>query len=143
LDAAAEKGMDLVEVSPNAEPPVCKIIDYGKYKYEKSKKKKEASKKQNNAKLKEMKFHPKTDTHDYNFKMKNVRKFLMKGDRVKVSVVFRGREIVHKDIGKDLLDRVHEDLSDIAQSEILCNMEGRAMVSSYIPDKVKLKALSE
>jgi translation initiation factor IF-3 len=131
LDAAAEKGMDLVEVSPNAEPPVCKIIDYGKYK------------KQNNAKLKEMKFHPKTDTHDYNFKMKNVRKFLMKGDRVKVSVVFRGREIVHKDIGKDLLDRVHEDLSDIAQSEILCNMEGRAMVSSYIPDKVKLKALSE
>ena len=90
--------------------------------------------------LKEIKFHPKTDTHDYEFKMKNVRKFLLKGDRVKVTVVFRGREIVYKDFGKKLLEKVSENLTDIANCEIEYKMEGRNMISSFIPDKVKIIA---
>lgn len=143
LDMAAEQGLDLVEVSPSAVPPVCKIIDYGKYKYESAKKKKENSKNQHSARLKEIRLHPKTDTHDYNFKMKNARKFLLNGDRVKISVVFRGREITHKELGKELLDRVHLDLITIAQGESLFSMEGKSMVSSYIPDKIKIMAVNK
>ncbi len=143
LARAEEAGVDLVEVAPKAEPPVCRIMDYGKFKYEKAKKEKEAKKKQHVMHLKEIKFHPKTDTHDYNFKMKNVRKFLLKGDRVKVTVVFRGREIVYKDFGKKLLERINDDLIDIANCEIEYKMEGRNMISSYIPDKAKVKAYSK
>jgi len=139
LDKAIEAGYDLVEISPKAEPPVCKIMDYGKFKYEKAKKEKEAKKKQHIMHLKEIKFHPKTELHDYNFKLDHLRKFLLKGDRIKVTVVFRGREIVYTAFGKELLERIHNDLSDIATAEIQYKMEGKNMVSNYIPDKAKIK----
>ena len=138
-ERALSAGYDLVEVAPKAEPPVCKIMDYGKYKYEKAKKEKEAKKKQHVMHLKEIKFHPKTDTHDYNFKLEHMRKFLLKGDRVKATVVFRGREIVYKDFGKKLLDRIDEELADIATGELRYKMEGRNMISAYVPDKIKIQ----
>ncbi|MFP4417530.1 MAG: translation initiation factor IF-3 [Chitinivibrionales bacterium] len=136
---ATEAGLDLVEVAPNATPPVCRIMDYGKYKYEKSKKAKEAKKKQHTVHLKEIKFHPKTEEHDYSFKMDHARKFLLKGDRVKATVVFRGREITHIDFGRKILERFNEDISDIATSEQLYRMEGRNMISIYLPDKAKIR----
>jgi translation initiation factor IF-3 len=142
-ERALNAGYDLVEVAPKAEPPVCKIMDYGKYKYEKAKKEKEAKKKQHVMHLKEIKFHPKTDTHDYNFKLDHIRKFLLKGDRVKATVVFRGREIVYKDFGKALLDRIDEDLENIATCEMKYKMEGRNMISTYVPDKIKIKAYTK
>ena len=140
VEKAIEAGYDLVEVSPSAEPPVCRIMDYGKFKYEKAKREKEAKKKQHVMHLKEVKFHPKTDIHDYNFKVDHAKKFLLKGDRVKITMVFRGREITYIDFGKKVLDRVNTDLSDIAQPEIQYKMEGRNMISTYVPDKVKIQA---
>ncbi len=140
ISKAIEAGYDLVEVAPKAEPPVCRIMDYGKYKYEKAKKEKEAKKKQHVMHLKEIKFHPKTDIHDYNFKVDHARKFLLKGDRVKITVVFRGREIAYKNFGKQLLDRIDTDLTDVAQSEMKYKMEGRNMISAYVPDKVKTQS---
>ncbi len=140
-EMALKAQYDLVEVAPKAEPPVCRIMDYGKYKYEKAKKEKEAKKKQHVMHLKEIKLHPKTDLHDYNFKIDHARKFLFKGDRVKMSVVFRGREITYKDFGKQLLDRVDDQLSDISTCEFKYKMEGKNMISSYIPDKTKIQAL--
>ena len=136
---ADEAGADLVEVAAHAEPPVCRIMDYGKFKYEKSKKAKEAKKKQHVVHLKEIKLHPKTDDHDYRFKMEHARKFLLKGDRVKASMIFRGREITHLDYGRRHLDRLTEDLSDIAQIDQQGKMEGRNMVSIFVPDKAKIK----
>lgn len=136
---ATEAGLDLVEVSPNAAPPVCRIIDYGKFKYEKSKKAKEAKKKQHIMQLKEIKLHPKTDEHDYLFKIDHARKFLVKGDRVKVTLVFRGREITHIDFGKKILERAEADLGEIALIEQSGKREGRNMISSFIPDKAKIK----
>ncbi len=115
-------------------------MDYGKYKYEKAKKEKEARKKQHVMHLKEIKFHPKTEVHDYNFKVEHARKFLLKGDRVKITVVFRGREIVYKDFGVQLLDRIDADLTDVAQRELQYKMEGRNMISTYVPDKIKIQA---
>ncbi len=138
-EKALEAGYDLVEIAPKAEPPVCKIMDFGKFKYEKAKKEKEAKKKQHIMHLKEIKFHPKTEAHDYNFKLDHMRKFLLKGDRVKATVVFRGREIVYKDFGKKLLDRIDEDLIDIANREMRYKMEGRNMISAYVPDKIKIQ----
>ena len=132
-------GLDLVEVAPSADPPVCRIMNYGKFKYEKSKKLKEAKKKQHVMHLKEVKLHPKTDDHDFNFKLDHARKFLLKGDRVKITVVFRGREITRLEFGKQMLDRVDAGLSDLAQIEINAKMEGRNMTSIYVPDKVKVK----
>lgn len=132
-------GLDLVEVAPMADPPVCRIMDYGKFKYEKSKKAKEAKKKQHVMHLKEIKLHPKTDEHDFNFKMDHARKFLLKGDRVKATVVFRGREITHIDFGKQVLDRLDTCLEDIAQVEMAQKMEGRNMISIYVPDKIKIR----
>lgn len=140
ISKAIEAGYDLVEVAPKAEPPVCRIMDYGKYKYEKAKKEKEAKKKQHVMHLKEIKFHPKTDIHDYNFKVDHARKFLLKGDRVKITVVFRGREIAYKDFGKQLLDRIDVDLADVAQCEMKYKMEGRNMISAYVPEKTKMQA---
>ena len=105
LQRAIEEKLDLVEVAPNAEPPVCRIMDYGKFKYEKAKKLKEAKKKQHISHLKEIKMHPKIEDHDYNFKLDHARKFLFRGDRVKATIVFRGREIAHLDFGKILLER--------------------------------------
>jgi translation initiation factor IF-3 len=139
LARAEDAGLDLVEIAPTADPPVCRIMDYGKFKYEKSKKAKEAKKKQHVMHLKEIKLHPKTDEHDFNFKIEHARKFLLKGDRVKATVVFRGREITHIDFGREILNRMDEKLADLAQVEIRAKMEGRNMISIYVPDKVKIK----
>ncbi len=139
LRRAQEAGLDLVEVSATAEPPVCRIMDFGKFKYEKSKKQKEAKKKQHIVHLKEIKLHPKTDDHDYNFKMQHARDFLIRGDRVKATVVFRGREITHTEFGRELLDKLDKDLADLSQIEISAKMEGKNMISIYLPDKLKTK----
>lgn len=114
-------------------------MDYGKFKYEKSKKAKEAKKKQHVMHLKEIKFHPKTDEHDFNFKMEHARKFLLKGDRVKATIVFRGREITHVDFGQELLKRLETFLLDLSQVEVSGKMEGRNLISIYVPDKLKIK----
>jgi translation initiation factor IF-3 len=114
-------------------------MDYGKFKYEKSKKAKEAKKKQHVMHLKEIKLHPKTDDHDFNFKADHARKFLLKGDRVKATVVFRGREITHLDFGNEILKRLDSLLVDLAQVETEAKMEGRNMISIYVPDKIKIK----
>jgi len=138
--AQAEAAMlDLVEIAPTADPPVCRIMDYGKFKYEKSKKAKEAKKKQHVMHLKEIKLHPKTDEHDFMFKMEHARKFLLKGDRVKATVVFRGREITHIAFGKEVLDRLDILLGDLALIELSQKMEGRNMTTIYVPDKLKVK----
>lgn len=131
--------LDLVEVSATAEPPVCRIMDYGKFKYEKSKKQKEAKKKQHIVHLKEIKLHPKTDSHDYHFKMEHARGFLIRGDRVKATVVFRGREITHTEFGREILSNLDKDLADLSQIEIAAKMEGKNMISIYLPDKLKVK----
>ena len=125
---AEEAGLDLVEISPNATPPVCKIMDYGKYKYEQQKREAEARKKQKIIEVKEVKFRPNTDTHDYDVKMRNVLKFLEKGDKVKVTLRFRGREMAHQDLGRELLNRVAEDVKDVGKVENMPKMEGRQMI---------------
>jgi len=139
LQRAVEEKLDLVEVAPNADPPVCRIMDYGKFKYEKAKKLKEAKKKQHISHLKEIKMHPKIEDHDYNFKVDHARKFLIRGDRVKATIVFRGREIAHLDFGKKLLERLNVDLADLSNIELSCKMEGRNMISMYVSDKMKIK----
>ena len=142
LQRALEEKLDLVEVAPNADPPVCRIMDYGKFKYEKAKKLKEAKKKQHISHLKEIKMHPKIEGHDYNFKVDHARKFLMRGDRVKATIVFRGREIAHLDFGKKLLDRLSTDLADLSNIELSCKMEGRNMISMFVADKMKIKEMA-
>jgi translation initiation factor IF-3 len=117
-------------------------MDYGKFKYEKAKKLKEEKKKQHVSHLKEIKMHPKIEDHDYNFKLDHARKFLMRGDRVKATIVFRGREIAHLDFGRKLLDRLSTDLADISNIELSCKMEGRNMISMYVSDKIKIKEIS-
>jgi translation initiation factor IF-3 len=139
LAKAEASALDLVEIAPTADPPVCRIMDYGKFKYEKSKKAKEAKKKQHVMHLKEIKLHPGTDEHDFNFKMEHARKFLLKGDRVKATVVFRGREITHLDFGQTILSRLNGLLEDLALIEVAQKMEGRNMISIYVPDKIKVK----
>jgi translation initiation factor IF-3 len=133
LDMAAEVGLDLVEVSPNAEPPVCKILDYGKYKYEAQKKKNEARKKQKVIEVKEIKLRPGIDDNDYGVKMRAMRKFLEEGDKVKVTLRFRGREMAHQDLGMKVLDRVRVDMDDLAKVEQFPKMEGRQMVMVMAP----------
>ena len=142
LQRALEEKLDLVEVAPNADPPVCRIMDYGKFKYEKAKKLKEAKKKQHISHLKEIKMHPKIEDHDYNFKLDHARKFLIRGDRVKATIVFRGREIAHLDFGKKLLDRMSGDLADLSNIELSCKMEGRNMISMFVADKMKIREMS-
>jgi translation initiation factor IF-3 len=133
LRLAQEKGFDLVEVSPNAKPPVCKIMDYGKYKYELSKKAKDAKKKQRSWQLKEMRFRPKTEDHDYTFKMKHIREFLSQGVKVKVFVEFRGREMTHKEFGQRVMDRLQADLTDVGIIEQKPKMEGRNLTMTVMP----------
>ncbi len=128
LDMAREQGYDLVEVAPKASPPVCRIMDYGKYKYEQSKRAKEAKKHQHTIHVKEMKFRPKTEDHDYQFKLKHVRKFLSEGNKAKMTVRFRGREMAHIDRGRKILEKLVEDTQDIAAVELPPKMEGRNMV---------------
>jgi len=124
---ASEMGLDLVEVAPEADPPVCRILDYKKFIYEKKKKEKEAKKKQHTVSLKELRFRPHTDDHDYNFKMKHAREFLDSGNKVKATVQFRGRDIIYSEKGKELLDRFSEDLDDIAKVESKPTLEGKRM----------------
>ncbi|MCR9255870.1 MAG: translation initiation factor IF-3 [Alphaproteobacteria bacterium] len=133
LMAADEVGLDLVEVSPGAQPPVCKILDYGKYKYEAQKKKNEARKKQKTIEVKEIKMRPNIDTHDYDVKMRAVNKFLDEGDKVKVTMRFRGREMAHQDIGMGVLQRVKEAVDEKAKVEQHPKMEGRQMIMVIAP----------
>jgi translation initiation factor IF-3 len=128
MQMAEEAGLDLVEISPNASPPVCKIMDFGKYKYETQKREAEARKKQKIIEVKEVKFRPNTDVHDYDVKMRNVFKFLEGGDKVKVTLRFRGREMAHQNLGRELLERVAEDTKEIGRIENFPKMEGRQMV---------------
>ena len=128
LRQADEADVDLVEIAPNAKPPVCKIMDFGKYRYEQSKKRDEARKKQKQVQIKEIKFRPGTDEGDYQVKMRNIRRFLADGDKVKVTLRFRGREMAHQNLGAQLLQRVEEDLTEEAQVEQRPKMEGRQMV---------------
>ncbi len=132
-ERAIEVGLDLVEVSPNAEPPVCKILDYGKVKYQEQKKKSEARKKQKTIEVKEIKMRPNIDTHDYDFKMKAIRKFIGEGDKVKVTIRFRGRELAHQELGKQLLERVRSETDDEAKIEQFPAMEGRQMIMVLVP----------
>jgi translation initiation factor IF-3 len=125
---AEEKGLDLVEISPQARPPVCKIMDYGKYKYELSKKKQAARKHQSTVEVKEIKFRPKTEQHDMEFKIKHTRRFLEEGNKVRLVVTFRGREIVHPETGVAVLNKVVAATADLSQVEARPNMEGRRMV---------------
>ncbi len=133
MDLAEQAGLDLVEISPNATPPVCKIMDYGKFKYEQQKRESEARKKQKIIEVKEVKFRPNTDTHDYEVKMRNVFKFLENGDKVKVTLRFRGREMAHQNLGRELLQRVAEDVKEIGKVENMPKMEGRQMVMMIGP----------
>jgi translation initiation factor IF-3 len=133
MDMAAEAGLDLVEISPNANPPVCKIMDFGKFKYEQQKRESEARKKQKIIEVKEVKFRPNTDTHDYEVKMRNVYKFLENGDKVKVTLRFRGREMAHQNLGRELLERVAEDTMDMGKVENMPKMEGRQMIMMIGP----------
>jgi translation initiation factor IF-3 len=135
LTLAESQQLDLVEVSPTAVPPVCRIMDYGKFKYQQSKKLQEAKKKQVQVQLKEVKLRPKTDDHDILFKIKHVRRFLEEGNKAKITVVFRGREITHMDIGKEALDRFADDLQDVAVIEVRTKMEGRSMYMIVAPKK--------
>jgi len=125
---AEEAGLDLVEISPSASPPVCKVMDFGKYKYEQQKREAEARRKQKTIDIKEIKFRPNTDTHDYEVKMKSVVKFLGNGDKVKITMRFRGREMAHQQLGLELLNRVENDLVDIGKVENMPKLEGRQMV---------------
>jgi translation initiation factor IF-3 len=127
LDRAREAGLDLVEISPDAKPPVCRIMDYGKFKYEQSKKDKMAKKKQHTTQIKEMRYRPKIDEHDYKFKTKHVREFLESGSKVKAFVFFRGREMAHQELGQEVLDRLAAEMEDIATIDMKPIMEGRKM----------------
>lgn len=126
-DMASEAGLDLVEVSPNADPPVCKLLDFGKFKYEAQKKANIARKKQKTVDVKEIKMRPGIDVHDYDVKMRSMNRFLEEGDKVKVTMRFRGREMAHKELGMDVLTRVQEDLKELAKVESLPKLEGRQM----------------
>jgi translation initiation factor IF-3 len=133
LTMAADAGLDLVEVAANADPPVCKILDYGKFKYEEQKKKNEARKKQKVIEVKEIKLRPGIDDHDYDVKMRSMQKFIEEGDKVKVTMRFRGRELAHQDLGMNVLMRVKEDLDEVAKIEQFPKMEGRQMTMVMSP----------
>ena len=133
INIAKQEGLDLIEISPNASPPVCKIIDIGKYKYDLQKKANKAKKKQKIINLKEIKLRPVTEIHDYNFKIKNAQKFLTKGDKVKFTVRFKGREMEHVNLGKDLMDRIKKDTNESGKVETEPQFEGRQMIMIVQP----------
>ena len=133
INLAKQEGLDLIEISPNASPPVCKIIDIGKYKYDLQKKANKAKKKQKIVNLKEIKLRPVTDIHDYNFKIKNAQKFLEKGDKVKFTVKFRGREMQHINLGNQLMKRIVTDTAKLGKVEVNAKLEGRQMVMIVQP----------
>ena len=133
ITRAMEAGLDLVEVSPNADPPVCKILDFGKFKYEEQKRKNEARKKQKVIEVKEIKLRPSIDDHDYDVKMRSMKSFIGEGDKVKVTMRFRGRELAHQELGMNVLMRVKDDLDAIAKIEAYPRMEGRQMTMVMSP----------
>ena len=133
INIAKQEGLDLIEISPNANPPVCKIIDIGKYKYDLQKKANKAKKKQKIVNLKEIKLRPVTEIHDYNFKIKNAQKFLEKGDKVKFTVKFRGREMQHTHLGNKLMDRIINDTAKLGKVEIMPKLEGRQIIMIVQP----------
>ena len=135
LERAADAELDLVEISPNAEPPVCRIMDYGKFMFEQNKKQQSAKKKQKQVQVKEIKFRPGTDIGDYRVKLRNLIRFLQDGDRVKVTLRFRGREMAHQELGRELLERVKNDLAEYGTVEQFPKMEGRQMVMVLSPKK--------
>lgn len=135
LGIAKEAQLDLVEVSPNVEPPVCKVMDFGRYQFEQNKKNQAARKKQKQVQLKEVKFRPGTDEGDYQVKLRNLTRFLSHGDKAKVTLRFRGREMAHQDLGRKLLERVKADLDELATVEQFPKMEGRQMIMVLTPRK--------
>lgn len=135
LQQAEQAGLDLVEIAPNADPPVCRLMDFGKFRYEESKKRHEAKKKQKQTQVKEIKFRPRTDIGDYNVKIRNLIKFLENGDKTKITLRFRGREMAHQELGLDLLKRVENDLAEVGTVEQYPRMEGRQMVMVVSPKK--------
>lgn len=137
LSICQEKGLDLVEVAPNAKPPVCRLMDYGKYVYQQQKRTQDAKKKQTQIQLKEVKFRPKTDQHDFDTKIRNIQKFIGQGNRCKISIFFRGREIVHKEQGQEIIERIREALAPVAKVEQEPKFEGRVinMIVAPLPKK--------
>ena len=133
IHIAAEEGLDLIEISPNANPPVCKIIDMGKYKYDLQKKANKAKKKQKILELKEIKLRPGTEIHDYNFKIKNAQKFLTKGDKVKFTIRFKGRELMHSNLGNNLMNRIQEDIKLVGKVEMSPKFDGKQMIMVIQP----------
>jgi translation initiation factor IF-3 len=133
LEAAKLAGLDLVEVAPDAEPPVCRVMDFGRYKYQQSKKLSESRKKASVIEIKEIKFRPKTDEHDYQFKLKNILKFLADKNKIKVSVVFKGREIAHAHLGHQFVDRLIKDVAEAGQPESVPKLEGRSIIMVLAP----------
>ena len=130
---AKEEGLDLIEIAPNAKPPVCKIIDIGKYKYDAQKKANQAKKKQKKIELKEIKLRPVTETHDYQFKIKNAKKFISKGDKVKFTIRFKGRELQHSHLGRELMDKIKDDMQDIGKVELHPKFDGKQMIMVIQP----------
>lgn len=148
VQKARAAGVDLVEVAPNAQPPVCRMIDYGKFLYEEKKRAAEAKKKQVTVSVKEIKFRPGTDEHDYAYRMKHAREWLDGGDKVRAAIAFRGREMTHRELGAKILKKLTEDLADLAEVEIYPKMEGYQMFTIFVPKKAKVSkakaaALSE
>jgi translation initiation factor IF-3 len=135
--SAREKGLDLVEVAPNADPPVCRIIDFGKYQYEAKKKANEAKKKQVTITVKEVKFRPGTDDHDYDYRMKHAREWLQDGDKVRATIWFRGREMTHRELGARILEKLEQDLQDVGEVEARPRMEGNQMFIIFGPKRHK------
>ena len=133
ISMAKEEGLDLIEIAPNANPPVCKIIDMGKFKYEAQKKANKAKKRQKKIELKEIKLRPVTEVHDYNFKLKNAQKFLSKGDKVKFTIRFKGRELMHSNLGNDLMNRIQEDIKSVGKVEMSPKFDGKQMIMIIQP----------
>lgn len=143
LHIASARGLDLVEISPTSKPPVCKIVDYGKFNYERQKKEKLAKKHQHVMHIKEIRFNPNTDTHDIDFKTKHLRQFLMEGHKVKAYVMFKGRMITHPEIGRKLMEDIVEKLNDIGKLESPPRMEGKQLFAYFLPDKNKIQSIKE
>ena len=135
LSAAEEAGLDLVEISPHTDPPVCRILDYGKYRYNASKSRQESRKKQKHISVKEVKFRPGTDIGDYDVKLRNLKRFLVDGNKTKITLRFRGREMAHQELGREMLKRVESDLEELAKVEQYPKMEGRQMVMVMAPKR--------
>ena len=140
---AERRGLDLVEIVPTITPPVCKIIDFGKFKYEQQKKEKIQKKNQVVVHLKEVRFHPNTDVHDFEFKARHARAFLLEGHKVKATVAFKGREIAYREFGQNLIERLSEKISDVSKIDQPIHMEGKNMIVVYMPDKSKKKIESK